>query len=129
MLYFEGKASILLYCVVSVVLICILLAVSYLVQKLQPSAEKSSIYECGFKPFDFFTFPFDIQFYRIGALFLLFDVEVLFLFPWALHFYQIPLTGHYAVFCFLFLLLAGFIYELATDALAWYPKIWYLKVE
>lgn len=123
MLYFEGKFAMVIYSIISIILILLLLCISYLVQKLKPSVEKNSLYECGFKPFDFFSFPFDVQFYRVGILFLLFDIEVLFLFPWALNFYIIPILGHVGVFLFLGLLLLGFLYELISDALIWYPRI------
>lgn len=58
----------------------ILLAVA-LLTKPRPNSEKNMAYECGFKPFDFTYYPFDVQFYRVGILFLLFDVEIMFFFP------------------------------------------------
>jgi NADH:ubiquinone oxidoreductase subunit 3 (subunit A) len=81
-------------------------------------------YECGFKPFDFTYYPFDVQFYRVGILFLLFDVEIMFFFPWALNFYQISALGHFALLGFILLLFFGFIYELKSGALLWYPQPW-----
>ena len=69
-------------------------------------------YECGFKPFDFVYYPFDIQFYRVGILFLLLDVEIMFFFPWVLNFYEISLVGHFSVFIFIVLIFVGFLYEL-----------------
>jgi NADH-quinone oxidoreductase subunit A len=81
-------------------------------------------YECGFKPFDFTYYPFDVQFYRVGILFLLFDVEIMFFFPWALNFYQVQLVGHLSIFMFIILLLLGFVYEIASGALLWYPQPW-----
>ena len=78
-------------------------------------------YECGFKPFDFTYYPFDVQFYRVGILFLLFDVEILFFFPWVLNFYQIDVTGHVTTILFIALLFFGFIYEVKSEALVWYP--------
>lgn len=90
----------------------------------RPNSEKNMAYECGFKPFDFAYYPFDVQFYRVGILFLLFDVEIMFFFPWALNFYQITMCGHFAVVLFIFLLLFGFVYELKSGALRWYPQPW-----
>ena len=81
-------------------------------------------YECGFKPFDFVYYPFDIQFYRVGILFLLFDVEIMFFFPWVLNFYEISLVGHFSVFIFIVLIFVGFLYELWVGVLSWYPQPW-----
>lgn len=77
-------------------------------------------YECGFKPFDWYYYPFDVQFYRIGIIFLLFDVEIMFIFPWAVNFYMITLMGHAFVFLFLCIIFLGFIYELRSGAIVWY---------
>jgi NADH-quinone oxidoreductase subunit A len=81
-------------------------------------------YECGFKPFDFLYYPFDIQFYRVGILFLLFDVEIMFLFPWTLNFYDISIVGHRSVVGFIVLLFIGFIFEVKKGAITWYPQPW-----
>ena len=100
-----------------------ILAAAYIISFLRPTTDKNTVYECGFKPFDYTYYPFDIQFYRTGILFLLFDVEIIFLFPWVLNFYEITITGHLIVFGFIFLLIAGFAYEVRSEALVWYPAV------
>jgi NADH-quinone oxidoreductase subunit A len=99
--------------------------VVFLINRPKPNREKNMAYECGFKPFDFLYYPFDVQFYRVGILFLLFDVEIMFLFPWVLNFYSISTAGHGAVLGFVILLFIGFLYELKVGALNWYPQAWY----
>jgi NADH-quinone oxidoreductase subunit A len=82
------------------------------------NSEKNMAYECGFKPFDFAYYPFDVQFYRVGILFLLFDVEIMFFFPWVLNFYQITVFGHCIMIVFIGLLLLGFLYEVNIGVLS-----------
>ena len=79
--YFEPLMSLVLHSILSVGLCLIILVVVYLLQNPKPNSEKNMAYECGFKPFDFTYYPFDVQFYRVGILFLLFDVEIMFFFP------------------------------------------------
>lgn len=124
MQYFEPLTSLLIHSIISVGLCLVILVLVYSLQNPRPNSEKNMAYECGFKPFDFTYYPFDVQFYRVGILFLLFDVEIMFFFPWVLNFYQINFYGHAAIFSFIMLLLVGFIYELKSGALAWYPQPW-----
>ena len=107
----------------------VILLLVYSLQNPKPNSEKNMAYECGFKPFDFTYYPFDVQFYRVGILFLLFDVEIMFFFPWVLNFYQISRNGHMAIFSFILLLIVGFIYEMKSGALAWYPKAFPNKIQ
>lgn len=82
--------------------------------------EKLSEYECGFEPFDNATrHPFDVHFYVVGILFLIFDVEIALLFPWALGIGQIGGFGFITMFFVLFILILGFIYEWRRGALVW----------
>jgi len=124
MLYFESLISLLVHGVISVGLCGLILLIVYTLNNPRPDSEKNMAYECGFKPFDFTYYPFDVQFYRVSILFLLFDVEILFFFPWVLNFYQISMTGHFVVLFFITLLFAGFIYEVKSEALLWYPRPW-----
>ncbi len=124
MQYFEPLTTILIHIIICLGLCLLILVLVYALQKSRPNSEKNMAYECGFKPFDFTYYPFDVQFYRVGILFLLFDVEIMFFFPWVLNFYQISFDGHASVFIFILLLLVGFVYELKSGALTWYPQPW-----
>ena len=118
MIYFEPLNFLLIHFFVSVGLCLVILVVVYLLNSPKPNSEKNMAYECGFKPFDFAYYPFDVQFYRVGILFLLFDVEIMFFFPWVLNFYQISLVGHLFMLLFIGLLILGFIYEVNIGVLA-----------
>lgn len=83
------------------------------------NAEKSSVYECGFEPFGDARSPFDVRFYLVALLFIIFDLEVVFLFPWAVCADILSLEAFYAVFIFLLLLVIGFVYEWNRGALEW----------
>jgi NADH-quinone oxidoreductase subunit A len=124
MLYFEPLFSIYIHGIVSVLLTALMLLIVYIFSNKKPNVEKNSAYECGFKPFDYGYFPFDVHFYRVGILFLLFDVEILFFFPWLLNFYEVSSMGHAAVIVFIAILFFGFIYELQSGALHWSPVPW-----
>jgi NADH-ubiquinone oxidoreductase chain 3 len=84
-------------------------------------------YECGFKSVQLQQQAVDIQFFQIGMLFLLFDVEILLFFPWALNFYSISKVGHFVIFIFFILLCLGFYYELTTNAIHFYPRAYQLR--
>jgi NADH-quinone oxidoreductase subunit A len=124
MLYFEPLISLYIHSLISIILTALMLFLVYIFANKKPNVEKNSAYECGFKPFDYGYFPFDVHFYRVGILFLLFDVEIIFFFPWILNFYEISVGGHCAVILFIFILLLGFIYELQSGALHWSPSPW-----
>ncbi len=129
MLYFESLIALFIYIIWSLILCFAILTVAYFISFLRPAVEKNTVYECGFKPFDYTYYPFDVQFYRTGILFLLFDVEIIFLFPWVLNFYEITIVGHLTVFTFIFLLIIGFVYEVRSEALVWYPANLVLQKE
>jgi NADH-quinone oxidoreductase subunit A len=107
----------MIHAVICVALCLAILLIVYFINTPKPNSEKNIAYECGFKPFDFGYYPFDVQFYRVGILFLLFDVEIIFFFPWVLNFYQITYLGHTAILIFICLLFFGFIYEVKSKAL------------
>ena len=85
----------------------------------KPDPEKLSAYECGFNAFDDARMQFDVRFYLVSILFIIFDLEVAFLFPWALTFGKIGLFGFWSMMVFLGVLTVGFIYEWKKGALEW----------
>lgn len=92
---------------------------SLLAAQQKPYAEKLSPYECGFEPFDDARRKFDVRFYLVAILFIIFDLEVAFLFPWAVSLSDIGLFGFLSVLGFLAVLTVGFIYEWCKGALEW----------
>ena len=84
-----------------------------------PDPEKLSAYECGFEPFNDSRMEFDVRFYLVAILFIIFDLEIAFLFPWAISLGTIGLYGYLSMLVFLFILTIGFIYEGKKGALDW----------
>ena len=84
-----------------------------------PDPEKLSAYECGFEPFNDSRMEFDVRFYLVAILFIIFDLEIAFLFPWAISLGTIGLYGYLSMLVFLFILTIGFIYEWKKGALEW----------
>jgi NADH-quinone oxidoreductase subunit A len=96
-----------------------LLIAPFLVAYKQPDAEKLSAYECGFNAFDDARMKFDVRFYLVAILFIIFDLEVSFLFPWAVVFGELGAFGFWSMMVFLAVLTIGFIYEWRKGALEW----------
>jgi len=96
-----------------------LLLSSFLLAYKQPDPEKLSAYECGFNAFDDARMKFDVRFYLVAILFIIFDLEVSFMFPWAVAFNQLGLFGFWSMMLFLAVLTIGFIYEWKKGALEW----------
>ncbi|MGE0093717.1 MAG: NADH-quinone oxidoreductase subunit A [Alphaproteobacteria bacterium] len=92
---------------------------SYIVAKQRPDSEKVSAYECGFEAFGDARARFDVRFYLVAILFIIFDLEVAFLFPWAITLGEIGLFGFWSMVVFLGVLTIGFIYEWKKGALEW----------
>ena len=92
---------------------------SLLAGQQKPYAEKLSPYECGFEPFDDARRKFDVRFYLVAILFIIFDLEVAFLFPWAVSLSDIGIFGFLSMLGFLAVLTVGFIYEWCKGALEW----------
>ena len=84
-----------------------------------PDPEKLSVYECGFEPFQDSRMEFDVRFYLVAILFIIFDLEIAFLFPWAISLGSIGFLGFISMMIFLFILTVGFIYEWKKGALDW----------
>src|SRR5687767_4920841 len=96
-----------------------LLIAPFIIAFKQPDPEKMSAYECGFNAFDDARMKFDVRFYLVAILFIIFDLEVAFLFPWAVAFGQLGLFGFCSMMVFLGVLTIGFIYEWKKGALEW----------
>ena len=111
--------GIFLYFLVATLLAIVLLGVSFVFATRKPDPEKVSAYECGFDPFDDARSRFDVQFYLVAILFIIFDLEVTFLFPWALVLNKVGLFGFWSMMVFLLVLTIGFVYEWRKGALDW----------
>ena len=96
-----------------------LLIAPFIVAYKAPDAEKLSAYECGFNAFDDSRMKFDVRFYLVAILFIIFDLEVAFLFPWAVSFGELGWFGFWSMMIFLSVLTIGFIYEWKKGALEW----------
>ena len=94
-------------------------AISFIVGERKPDKEKLSAYECGFEAFDDARGRFDVRFYLVAILFIIFDLEVAFLFPWAVIYNQLALFGLIEMFIFLGILIVGYFYVWKTGALEW----------
>lgn len=110
---------ILLFLIISTGFGLVLTAIPFVTNKPKPDAEKASPYECGFEAFDSARKPVDVRFYLVAILFVIFDLEVAFLFPWAVSFGAIGLVGFWTMMIFLAVLTIGFIYEWKKGALEW----------
>ena len=104
---------------VSLVIVLALLVAPFLVAYSKPDPEKLSAYECGFNAFDDARMKFDVRFYLVSILFIIFDLEVAFLFPWAVAFKDVGAFGFWSMMIFLAVLTIGFIYEWRKGALEW----------
>jgi NADH-quinone oxidoreductase subunit A len=96
-----------------------LLVSPFLVAYSRPDPEKMSAYECGFNAFDDARMKFDVRFYLVSILFIIFDLEVAFLFPWAITFGELGNLGFWSMMVFLGVLTVGFVYEWKKGALEW----------
>jgi NADH-quinone oxidoreductase subunit A len=97
----------------------VLLVVPFAIAFSSPDKEKLSAYECGFNAFDDARMKFDVRFYLVAILFIIFDLEVAFLFPWAVAFREVGAFGFWSMMCFLGVLTIGFVYEWKKGALEW----------
>lgn len=111
--------SIFVYFLIAFALAGLLVGLSFVFAIKKPDPEKISAYECGFDPFDDARSRFDIQFYLVAILFIIFDLEVTFLFPWALTLSQVSFFGFWSMMTFLIVLTVGFVYEWRKGALDW----------
>ncbi|MFZ1681287.1 MAG: NADH-quinone oxidoreductase subunit A [Rhizobiaceae bacterium] len=110
---------VIIFIAVSAVIGLALLVIPFVVAFRAPDPEKLSAYECGFNAFDDARMKFDVRFYLVSILFIIFDLEVAFLFPWAVSFAKIGWLGFWSMMVFLGVLTIGFIYEWKKGALEW----------
>ena len=115
----QDYLPLLIFVAVAAVIGLVLLIAPFIVAYQQPDPEKLSAYECGFNAFDDARMKFDVRYYLVAILFIIFDLEVSFLFPWAVAFGEIGVFGFWAVMAFLAVLTIGFIYEWRKGALEW----------
>lgn len=110
---------ILVFLAIAMVIAGAMVAASFIVARQKPDSEKLSAYECGFEPFADARSKFDVRFYLVAILFIIFDLEVAFLFPWAVALGDIGLYGFWSMMVFLAILTIGFLYEWKKGALEW----------
>lgn len=115
----ENYFSILLFIFVGLAVGVMAMALGWLLAPNQPDSEKLSPYECGFEAFEDARMKFDVRYYLVAILFILFDLEIAFLFPWAVVLNEIGLFGFVSMMVFLSILIIGFIYEWMKGALEW----------
>lgn len=111
--------SVFIFLLISIVLSFVIFFLSYFLASQVGGSEKLSAYECGFEAFDDARGRFDVRFYLVAILFIIFDLEVAFLFPWAITLGKIGLFGFWSMMIFLTVLTIGFIYEWKKGALEW----------
>ena len=104
---------------VALAIALVLMVVPFVVAYQAPDPEKLSAYECGFNAFDDARMKFDVRFYLVAILFIIFDLEMSFLFPWAITLGDLGLYGYWSMMVFLGVLTVGFIYEWRKGALEW----------
>ena len=110
---------IILFLLIAAILSFGFIFVNFLFSPKKPDPEKLSAYECGFEPFNDSRMEFDVRFYLVAILFIIFDLEIAFLFPWAISLGKIGLFGFISMMIFLAILTVGFIYEWKKGALDW----------
>jgi len=119
MLLLVEYLPILFFLFIGIFLALSMTAISFIVGERKPDKEKLSAYECGFEAFDDARGRFDVRFYLVAILFIIFDLEVAFLFPWAISLGNIGAFGFWSMILFLLFLTIGFIYEWKKGALEW----------
>ena len=116
-MFLKNYSSILIFLTASVILSLIIFVLSFLVSQKADDREKLTAYECGFNPFEDSRNEFDVRFYLVAILFLIFDLEISFLIPFIASLHCINFVGLYSMFFFLFILTVGFVYEWQKGAL------------
>jgi|TARA_Y100000994_G_scaffold110861_1_gene91122 NADH-quinone oxidoreductase subunit A len=117
--FLKDYFSILLFLLIALGLSIGFIVMNFLFSPKNPDPEKLSAYECGFEPFSDSRMEFDVRFYLVAILFIIFDLEIAFLFPWAISLGKIGILGFTSMMIFLFILTVGFIYEWKKGALDW----------
>ena len=117
--FLKDYFSIILFLVISLSLSVGFILMNFLLSPSKPDPEKLSAYECGFEPFEDSRMEFDVRFYLVAILFIIFDLEIAFLFPWAISLGNLGILGFTSMMIFLFILTVGFVYEWKKGALDW----------
>ena len=117
--FLKDYFSILLFLLIALGLSIGFIVMNFLFSPKKPDPEKLSAYECGFEPFSDSRMEFDVRFYLVAILFIIFDLEIAFLFPWAISLGTIGILGFLSMMIFLLILTVGFIYEWKKGALDW----------
>ena len=117
--FLSNYFSIILFLFIALALSVGFIVANFLAAPNNPDPEKLSAYECGFEAFDDSRMEFDVRFYLVAILFIIFDLEIAFLFPWAISLGNIGALGFWSMMIFLFVLTIGFIYEWKKGALEW----------
>ena len=117
--FLKDYFPIILFLIIALILSFGFIIINFLFSPNKPDPEKLSAYECGFEPFNDSRMEFDIRFYLVAILFIIFDLEIAFLFPWAISLGKIGFLGFISMMIFLFILTVGFIYEWKKGALDW----------
>ena len=117
--FLQEYLSILIFLFVALIMSVGFIILNFLFSPKKPDPEKLSAYECGFEAFSDSRMEFDVRFYLVAILFIIFDLEIAFLFPWAISLGSIGTLGFWSMMIFLFILTIGFIYEWKKGALDW----------
>ena len=117
--FLKDYLSIIIFVFVALILSVGFIILNFLFSPRNPDSEKLSTYECGFEAFGDSRMEFDVRFYLVAILFIIFDLEIAFLFPWAISLGNIGTLGFWSMMIFLFVLAIGFIYEWKKGALDW----------
>ena len=117
--FLKDYFSILIFLLIALALSIGFVVLNYIFSPKKPDPEKLSTYECGFEPFSDSRIQFDVRFYLVAILFIIFDLEIAFLFPWAISLSNIGQLGFWSMMVFLMILTVGFVYEWKKGALEW----------
>ena len=117
--FLNNYLSIILFLLIALGLSFGFILLNFVLSPKNPDPEKLSAYECGFEPFSDSRMEFDVRFYLVAILFIIFDLEIAFLFPWAISLGNIGIVGFFSMMVFLAILTIGFIYEWKKGALEW----------
>ena len=117
--FLKDYLTIILFLIIALGFSVAFIIINFIFSPKKPDPEKLSAYECGFEPFNDSRMEFDVRFYLVAILFIIFDLEIAFLFPWAVSLGNIGILGFCSMMIFLFILTVGFIYEWKKGALDW----------
>ena len=117
--FLKDYLPIIIFLIIALGLSCAFVVINFILSPKRPDPEKLSAYECGFEPFEDARKEFGVRFYLVAILDIIFDLDIAFLFPWAISLGNIGLLGFSSMMIFLFILTIGFIYEWKKGALDW----------